>query len=143
MFCTSGRTLESPDPQELLSVTQYLPAQYDPGKVVGMQAIGDLQNVDCNTISPFQPAYAYKFARFFHDSKTSLTNMDRFFNADLLTSARFKTKKVYILAVHGWINKMWGMVNPPEWQRRTVDFHLQTDCSCDYSDLEDIVRSLV
>ena len=108
-----------------------------------MRPLGDLQKLDFNPISPLQNAYEYKLARFFHDSKTSLTNIDRFFKADLLTSARSKTQKGYFQSGHTWRNKMWAMVDQPEWQRGTVDFHLQKDCSLYYRDLEDTVRYLV
>ena len=108
-----------------------------------MRPLGDLQELDFNPISPFQNAYKYKLARFLHDSKTSCTNMERFFNADLLTSARSKTQKVYFHPVHTCSTKMQAMVGQPEWQRGTVDFHLQKDGSFYYRNLEDTVRYLV
>ena len=140
---TSGRTLESPDPYKLLSVTRYLPAQYEAGTVVGMGPLGDLQKLDFNPISPFQNAYEYMLARFFHDSKTSLTNIDRFFKADLPTRAGPKTQKVYFRSGHTCRKKMRAMVDLPEWQRGTMDCHLQKDGSFYYRDLEDTVRYLV
>ena len=103
----------------------------------------DLQKLDFNLISPFQNAYEYELARFFNHSKTLLTNIDRFFKEDLLTSAQSKIENVYFRSANTWRNKMRAIVDQDEWQRGTVDFHLQKDCSFYYRDLEDTVRYLV
>ena len=108
-----------------------------------MRPLGDLQKLDFKPISPFQNAYEYKLARSFHDSKTSWTNIDRFFKADLLSSPRSKTQKVYFQSVHTWRNKMRAMVDQPEWQRGTVDFHLQNESSLYYLYLADTVQYVV
>jgi len=65
-------------------VAEYLPAEYEAGKIVAVRALDDLQRLQLNPIFLFQSVPEYKLARFFHESKTSLINIDRFFKANVL-----------------------------------------------------------
>jgi len=108
----------------MLPVTRYLPATYEVGKIIGIRPLKDLQLLEFNPISPFQNACEYKVARFFHKSKTSLTNIDQFFKENLLPEDCSRTQEVCFKSGHTWRKKMRTMVDQPYWQKSTVDFHL-------------------
>ncbi|KAF8414646.1 hypothetical protein BGX38DRAFT_1281763 [Terfezia claveryi] len=93
--------------------------------------------------TPFQNAYEYKLARFFHESKTSLTNIDRFFKQNLLPPGLSEDDGVHFHSGYTWRNKMREMIDQPGWQTGTVDFHLQKGSAFYYRDLEDTVRYLL
>jgi len=57
------------------------------GKIIATRALDDLLRLQFNPILPFQSTYEYKLAKFFYESKTYLTNINRFFKASLLPDA--------------------------------------------------------
>jgi len=103
------------------------------------RALDDLQRLHFNPIFPFQSAYEYKVAKFFHESKSSLTNIDRFFKASLLPDAH----EVHFQSGYTWRNKMRAMIDPPSWIKGIVDFHLQRGYIFYYRDLEDMIQYLL
>jgi len=120
-------------------VTECLPAEYEVGKIIATRPLDDLQRLQFNPIFPFQSAYEYKLAKFFHESKTSFTNIDRFFKASLLPDAH----GVHFQSGYTWRNKMRAMIDQPSWIKGTVDFHLQRGCTFYYRDLEDTIQYLL
>jgi len=128
-----------PGGKGLRPVTQCLPAEYEGGKIIATRALDDLQHLRFNPIFPFQTAYQYKLPKFFHESKTSLVNIDRFFKAHLLPDAH----GVHFQSRYTWRNKMREMIDQPGWMKGTVDFRLHKGCVFYYRDLEDMIQYLL
>ncbi|KAF8419153.1 hypothetical protein BGX38DRAFT_1280452 [Terfezia claveryi] len=129
--------------EKSMLATQCLPAKYEAGKIIATIPLNNLRRLQFNPISPFQNAYEYKLVRFFHESKTSLTNIDHFFKKNLLPLGLSGDNGVHFQSGYTWRNKMREMIDQPGWQKGTVDFHLQKGCAFYYRDLEDTVRYLL
>jgi len=65
-------------------VAEHLPAEYEVGWITAVRALDDLQCLQLNPIFPFPRVPEYKLAMFFHESKTSLINIDWSFKANIL-----------------------------------------------------------
>jgi len=128
-----------PDGKGSRPVTECFPAEYEAGKIIATRALDDLQRLRFNPIFPFQTAYQYKLAKFFHESKTSLVNIDRFFKAGLLPDAH----GVHFQSGYTWRNKMCEMIDQPGWMKGTVDFYLHKGCVFYFRDLEDTIQYLL
>jgi len=104
---------------------QYLSEELMVGQAIRRSLFIDIQNPSWNPLFPFTNAHEYKLARFFHKSKTSRKEIDQFFHDDLLHMNTSQMLKIKYQSGHMWRKKMQGLVNEPEWQNGTVDFHLQ------------------
>jgi len=106
------------------SLEERLPASLKVGQVIRRSIFTHIRDPSWNPLSPFSNAYEYKLARFFHQSKTSMKQIDQFFHDELLPSDTFRTLGVGYKSGHTWRNKMRGLVDQPQWQNGSVDFHL-------------------
>ncbi|KAF8414833.1 hypothetical protein BGX38DRAFT_1147783 [Terfezia claveryi] len=88
-------------------------------------------------------AYEYKLARFFHQSKTSMKQIDQFFRDDLLPLGTSRTLGVGYRSGHTWRNKMGALIDQPAWQHGTVDFYLQKGVTFFYRDVEQCIHYLL
>jgi len=129
-----SRTLEGSQP-----VPEHLPAEYEAGKIVAVRALDDLQRLQLNLLFPFQSVPEYKLARFFHESTTSLINIDRFFKANVQPN----THGIHFRSGYTWRNKMREMIEQQGWIKGTVNFHLHQRCAFYYEDLEDTIQYLL
>jgi len=120
-----------------------LPPRYEAGKVVKVCVFQDVRSRQFNPLAPFESVYEYKLARFFHESKTSLKNIDSFFVNNLLPVDQPGTASVHFKSGYTWRNKMRELIDQPPWHRGTVDFHLQHGCAFYYRDVECTRRYLL
>jgi len=107
--------------------------------MVAIRALDDLPQLQLNPIFPFQSIYEYKLARFFHESKTSGINIDRFFKSNVLPSKH----GIHFHSVYIWRNKMHEMINQLVWIKETVDFYLHQGCAFYYRDIGDTIQYLL
>ena len=103
------------------------------------RALDDLQRLQFNWIFPFQSACAYKLVKYFHERKTSLSDIELFFNVSLLPDAN----GVHFQSRYTWRNKIGTMIDQPSWIKGTVDFHLQRGCIFYYRGLEGTIQDLL
>ena len=117
--------------------------EYEAGKVIGAFIFQYVRSQQFNPLAPFANAYEYKLARFFHESKTSLKDINKFFKNDLLPAGLPKGASVRFKSGHTWREMMRELVDQPEWHKGTVDFHLQEGCVFYYRDLKSTIRYLL
>ena len=87
--------------------------------------------------------YEYKLARFFHQSKTTLKQIDDFFKSNLLPADLPETASVHFKSGLTWRNKMRDLVDLPIWHYGTVDFYLQQGCGFYYRDIQSTLEYLL
>jgi len=133
----------SDPPSPHTSTEEYLPHTLEVGQVIRQSLFTQNRNPSWNPLSPFTNAYEYKLARFFHQSKTSLKQIDQFFKDELLPMDRSRTLGVGYKSGHTWRNKMRALIDEPAWQQGTVDFHLQRGVIFFYRDVEQCIRYLL
>jgi len=54
-----------------------------------------------------------------------------------------RTASVHFNSGHTWQNKMWVLIDQPQWHRGRVDFHLQHGCAFYSRDMEYTLRYLL
>ena len=115
------------------------------GQVIRQSLFIDIRNPSWNPLFPFMnhDAHEYKLARFFHQSKTSMKQIDQFFHDDLLPMNTSQMLEIGYKSSHTWRKKMRGLVHEPEWQNGTVDFHLQAGVKFFYQDVVECIRYLL
>jgi len=114
------------DVDELRRALQCLGSQYEASKVIGTCIFQYIRSPDFNPLTPFENAYEYKLARYFHRSNASLQQIDQFFKTNLLPTDLPETSRVYFKSSYTWRNKICKLVAyQPRWLQGTVDFHLQ------------------
>ena len=64
--------------------SHYVPPEYEAGRVIRTFTFQHIRSGQFNPLAPFANAYEYKLARFFHESRTSLKDIDIFFKNNLL-----------------------------------------------------------
>jgi len=106
------------------------------GKIVKVCVFKDVRSRQFNPLAPFENVYKYKLARFFHENKTSLKNIDSFFVNNLLPVDQPGTASLHFKSGHTWQNKMREVIDQPPWHRGTVSFYLQYGCAFYYRDVE-------
>ena len=84
---------------EILQQSPYhLPLEHKAGKVICTFEFQHIRSAAFRPLAPFTNAYKYKLARFFHNSRTSLKDIDRFFKDGLrppgATSVHFKSSYI-------------------------------------------------
>ncbi|KAF8435536.1 hypothetical protein BGX38DRAFT_1286409 [Terfezia claveryi] len=117
---------------------EYLPQSLQVGQVTRQSLFTPILNPSWNPLLPFTSAYEYKLARFFHQSKTSMKQIDQFFKDELLPLDTSRTIGVGYRSAHTWRNKMRALIDQPAWQHGTVDFHLQRGVTFFYRDLNSV-----
>ena len=90
-------------------VTEYLPPEYEVGRIVAVRALDDLLQLQLNPIFPFHSVPEYKLPRFFHESKISFINIDWFFKANVLPN----NHRIHLRSGYTWRNKMREMIDLP------------------------------
>jgi hypothetical protein len=113
------------------------------GQVIRLSIFTHIRDPSWNPLSPFSNAYEYKLARFFHQSKTSMKQIDQFFHDELLPSDTFRTLGVGYKSGHTWRNKIRGLVDQPQWQNGSVDFHLQRGVKFFFRDVIECIQYLL
>ena len=78
--------------------------------------------------------------RFFHNSKTSLQDIDRFFKDGL---GLLGAASVHFKSGYTWREMMRELVDQPQWHKGTVDFHRQQTCVFHYRDIKSGIRYLL
>ncbi|KAF8424431.1 hypothetical protein BGX38DRAFT_1147204 [Terfezia claveryi] len=99
-----------------------LPPEHAAGKVIKECIFRYVRSLQFNPLSPFANVYEYKLARFFHDSKISLKQINKFFKNNLLPIDQPETTSVQFKSGHTWRNKMRKLIDQPPWHKGTVDF---------------------
>jgi len=139
-----------PDPQESAQFVGKpgkgplcLPPRYEPGNIVEVCVFKDVRSRQFNPLVPYENVYEYKLVRFFYQSKTSLKNIDSFFDNNLLPVDQPGTASVQFKSGYTWQNKIWELIDQPPWHRGTVDFHLQHGCAFYYRDVECTLKYLL
>ncbi|KAF8433151.1 hypothetical protein BGX38DRAFT_1146209 [Terfezia claveryi] len=130
-------------PRECEQGSQRLPPEHAAGKVIKECIFRYVRSWQYNPLSPFANVYEYKLARFFHDSKISLKQIDKFFKNNLLPIDRPETASVQFKSGHTWRNKIRELIDQPPWHRGTVDFHLQQGCIFYYWDVQHTIAYLL
>jgi len=72
-----------------------------------------------------------------------MKQIDQFFHDELLPRDTFQSLRVEYKSGHTWRNKMRGLIDKPEWQNGTVDFHLQRGVKIFYRDVVECIRYLL
>ncbi|KAF8414858.1 hypothetical protein BGX38DRAFT_1147781 [Terfezia claveryi] len=122
---------------------EYPPQSLQVGQVIRQSLFTQIRNPSWNPLLPFTNAYEYKLARFFHQSKTSMKQIDQFFKDELLPLDRPRTIGVGYRSGYTWRNKMRALIDQPAWQHGTVDFHLERGVTFFYRDIEQCIRYLL
>ena len=138
---------DSPSPQEptpgveiLQQSPKRLPLEYEAGKIICTFEFRHIRSAAFRPLVPFTNAYEYKLARFFHNNKTSLKDIDRFFKHGLgLPGAA----SVHFKSGYTWREMMRELVDQPQWHKGTVDFHLQQTCVFHYRDIKSSIQYLL
>jgi len=125
------------------SLEHHLPHSLMVGQAIRRSLFTHIRSPSWNLLSPFMTAYEYKLARFFHQSKTSMKQIDQFFHDELLLRDTFQSLRVEYKSGHTWRNKMRGLVDQPELQNGTVDFHLQREVKFFYRDVVEYICYLL
>lgn len=141
---TPDRRGTAPDPvSQDASLEQRLPQRLMVGQVIHRSLFSHIRDPSWNPLSPFTNAYEYKLARFFHQSKTSMKQIGRFFHDQLIPVDTFRTLEVGYKSGHTWRKKMRGLVDQPQWHNGTMDFHLQTGVKFFYRDVVESIGYLL
>jgi len=125
------------------SLEYHLPHSLMVGQAIRRSLFIHIRSPSWNPLSPFTTAYEYKLARFFHQSKTSMKQIDQLFYDELLPRDTFQSLRVEYKSGHTWRNKMRGLIDETEWQNGTVDFHLQRGVKFFYRDVVECIRDLL
>jgi len=138
----SRRATVGPD-SPAASLEHHLPHSLMVGQAIRRSLFTHIRSPSWNPLSPFMTAYEYKLAHFFHQSKTSMKQIDQFFHNELLPRDTFQSLRVEHKSSHTWRNKMRGLVDEPEWQNGTMDFHLQRGIKFFYRDVVECIHYLL
>jgi len=82
------------------SLEHHLPHSLMVGQAIRRSLFTHIRSPSWNPLSPFTTAYEYKLARFFHQSKISMKQIDQFFHDELLPSDTFQSLRVEYKSGH-------------------------------------------
>jgi len=131
----ADRQEPTPPTEEPRSSPESLPPQYAAGRVIKRSIFKHVRSQQFDALAPFANVYEYKLARFFHQSKTTLKQIDDFFKNNLLPADLPETASVHFKLGLTWRNKMRDLVDLPTWHRGKVDFYLQQGCGLNYRNI--------
>jgi hypothetical protein len=83
-----------------------LPSEFEAGKVLKTSIFKSIRSPQYNPLAPFQNMYEYKLAWLFHQSKTSLQDINNFFKNGLLPGNLPETTSVSFKSGYMWRKKM-------------------------------------
>jgi len=109
----SRRAIVGPD-SPAASLEYHLPHSLMVRQVIRHSLFTHIRSPLWNPLSPFTTAYEYKLARFLHQNKTSMKQIDQFFHDELLPRDTFQLLRVEYKSGHTWRNKICGLVDEPE-----------------------------
>ena len=138
---------DSPSPQEptpgveiLQQSPHCLPLEYKAGMVFCTFEFQHIRSVAFRPLLPFTNTYQYKLARFFHNSKISLKDIDRLFKNGLGLP---EAASVHCKSANTCQERMQELINTPQWHKGKMDFHLHQTCVFHYRDITSRIRYLV